>query len=125
MSDTYDVAIIGAGPAGMAAAKTATTAGARTVIVDSSPRIGGQFWRHSPKASAKLSKLHSGRRLCRRLQAAFAAALASGRLTHLPSTSVWMATANQNGFMLHLASEAPPARAHPVTARARAVLVAT
>lgn len=125
MTDTYDVAIIGAGPAGMAAADTATAAGARTVIIDSSPRTGGQFWRHGPDSSAELSKLHSSRRTYRRLQAAFDAAVASGMLTHLPSTSVWMATANQGGFSLHLACEDSEPQARPATVRARTVVVAT
>ncbi|HZQ55878.1 MAG TPA: FAD/NAD(P)-binding oxidoreductase [Bryobacteraceae bacterium] len=40
-----DVAIVGAGPAGMAAAIRATAAGAQVVILDDSPGAGGQIWR--------------------------------------------------------------------------------
>ncbi len=41
----YDLLIIGAGPAGMAAAIEATRAGARVVILDENPRPGGQIYR--------------------------------------------------------------------------------
>ncbi len=41
----FDVLIIGAGPAGMAAACCASESGARVGLLDNSPRIGGQIWR--------------------------------------------------------------------------------
>ena len=37
-----DVAVVGAGPAGMAAAARAAEAGARVVVVDDNPEPGGQ-----------------------------------------------------------------------------------
>lgn len=40
-----DVAIVGAGPAGMAAAIRAGSAGAEVVILDDNPGAGGQIWR--------------------------------------------------------------------------------
>jgi NADPH-dependent 2,4-dienoyl-CoA reductase/sulfur reductase-like enzyme len=42
-----DVAVVGAGPAGLAAACRAAEAGARTVVVDEAPAPGGQIWRRS------------------------------------------------------------------------------
>lgn len=45
-----DVAIVGAGPAGIAAAVSARSQGARTVLLDSAPRPGGQIWRHRDPA---------------------------------------------------------------------------
>lgn len=42
------IVVIGAGPAGLAAAASAALAGADVVIVDEGERIGGQFWRHHP-----------------------------------------------------------------------------
>jgi D-hydroxyproline dehydrogenase subunit alpha len=42
----YDVAVIGAGPAGIAAAVRAAGAGASVVLIDEAPRPGGQIWRH-------------------------------------------------------------------------------
>ncbi|HEV7648470.1 MAG TPA: NAD(P)/FAD-dependent oxidoreductase [Actinophytocola sp.] len=41
-----DIAVLGAGPAGLAAASAAHRAGARVTLVDSAPRVGGQYWRH-------------------------------------------------------------------------------
>ena len=41
-----DVAVVGAGPAGIAAAVHAAEHGARVVLLDSAPRPGGQIWRH-------------------------------------------------------------------------------
>ena len=40
-----DVAVIGAGPAGMAAAIRASAAGAQVIILDDNPGAGGQIWR--------------------------------------------------------------------------------
>ena len=44
-----DVAVVGAGPAGMAAALAAADLGCRVVLVDASPAMGGQIYR--PPAS--------------------------------------------------------------------------
>jgi D-hydroxyproline dehydrogenase subunit alpha len=43
----FDVAVIGAGPAGLAAAASAAGAGLRVAVVDAGERPGGQFWRHA------------------------------------------------------------------------------
>jgi NADPH-dependent 2,4-dienoyl-CoA reductase/sulfur reductase-like enzyme len=43
---TADVAVLGAGPAGLAAAVAAHRAGARVTLVDAGGRVGGQYWRH-------------------------------------------------------------------------------
>ncbi len=42
-----DVAVVGAGPAGIAAAVSASGSGRRVVVLDASPRPGGQIWRHT------------------------------------------------------------------------------
>ncbi len=42
---TYDVLVIGAGPAGLAASKRACESGARVAMVDDNPKPGGQIWR--------------------------------------------------------------------------------
>ena len=41
----YDVVVIGAGPAGLAASVRAAESGARTAMVDDNPHPGGQIWR--------------------------------------------------------------------------------
>jgi len=40
------IAIVGAGPAGLAAAMAAAQGGEEIVVIDSAPRPGGQYWRH-------------------------------------------------------------------------------
>lgn len=42
------IVVIGAGPAGLAAAASASKAGAEVVVLDEGERVGGQFWRHHP-----------------------------------------------------------------------------
>jgi len=40
------VLVVGAGPAGLAAAVAAAEVGAQVVLVDAEAAPGGQFWRH-------------------------------------------------------------------------------
>jgi len=47
-SHTCDLLIVGAGPAGMAAALAAAPSGARIVLLDDNPAPGGQIWRDGP-----------------------------------------------------------------------------
>jgi len=44
MALDYDVAVIGAGAAGIAAARKLTSAGRSVVILEASNRIGGRAW---------------------------------------------------------------------------------
>lgn len=51
MSRDFDLLIIGAGPAGMAAAVAASASGHRIALLDDNPATGGQIWRadvHAP-----------------------------------------------------------------------------
>jgi monoamine oxidase len=44
VSETFDVVVVGAGAAGLAAARTLHDAGVRVVVVEARPRIGGRIW---------------------------------------------------------------------------------
>ncbi|MBH0244266.1 FAD-dependent oxidoreductase [Streptomyces cavourensis] len=46
-SDGFDLAVVGAGPAGLAAAVTAADGGLRVVLIDASERPGGQYFRQA------------------------------------------------------------------------------
>ncbi|MFM0325062.1 FAD-dependent oxidoreductase [Caballeronia glebae] len=46
--ERVDVAIVGAGPAGLSAARIAARGGLRVALVDDNPRAGGQIWRQGP-----------------------------------------------------------------------------
>lgn len=63
MKRHFDVLVVGAGPAGVAAAVTAAACGRRTALVDDNPHAGGQIWRDGaplPKqARAWLARLES------------------------------------------------------------------
>lgn len=75
-NERYDVIVVGGGPAGMAAAITATENGARVALIDEGSAPGGQIWRD------KLGTPSTGasRRWKERL--------ASSRVTRFMSTSV-------------------------------------
>jgi NADPH-dependent 2,4-dienoyl-CoA reductase/sulfur reductase-like enzyme len=45
MNEIYELAVIGAGPAGMEAVIAASEAGVKTVLIDGLPREGGQYYR--------------------------------------------------------------------------------
>ncbi|MDD9878223.1 MAG: FAD-dependent oxidoreductase [Magnetovibrio sp.] len=45
MKTHHDIAVIGAGPAGMAAAATAAARGADVLVLDEQPGPGGQIYR--------------------------------------------------------------------------------
>ena len=52
MSDRHavDVAVVGAGPAGLSAAVHAAESGARVTVIDQTWHAGGQIWRHRDRA---------------------------------------------------------------------------
>ena len=51
-----DIVIVGAGPAGLAAARSAAQSGAAVALVDDNPRAGGQIWRGGPQHSTHQAK---------------------------------------------------------------------
>ena len=48
MTQHFDIVVVGAGPAGLAAATEAAAAGKRIAVLDDNPRAGGQVWRQGP-----------------------------------------------------------------------------
>ncbi|MBC6457526.1 FAD-dependent oxidoreductase [Actinomadura sp. HBU206391] len=105
---TCDVAVIGAGPAGLAASVAAAAAGLRVVLVDAGDRLGGQYFRHPPDAlrTAGPDVTPHGWAEFARLRDALTDHVAAGRVTHLAGHSVWYAEAHAVGagarFTLHL-----------------------
>ncbi|OII65967.1 FAD/NAD(P)-binding oxidoreductase [Streptomyces sp. CC53] len=129
MTAPADLAVVGAGPAGLAAAVTAADLGLSVTLIDAGERPGGQFYRHPAPAlrARRPEALHHGWRhfaaRARRLDAHRAA----GRVTHLPLHHVWTVVrddpgAGTGGWTLH--AVAGPDET-PATVRARAVLLAT
>lgn len=88
-----DVAVVGAGPAGLAAAVAAAESGAAVVLVDAGAQPGGQFWRHRPETVVpeQDGRGHHGWKSYLDLRARFDDARRRGRIAYLPGLQVWMA----------------------------------
>ncbi|KFG99122.1 pyridine nucleotide-disulfide oxidoreductase [Burkholderia paludis] len=73
---SVDVAIVGAGPAGLSAARAAAQGGATVAVIDDNPRAGGQIWRQG--AAAVPPTVAAGR----------LAVLRQANVTHLAATRI-------------------------------------
>ncbi|MCK6453714.1 MAG: NAD(P)/FAD-dependent oxidoreductase [Alphaproteobacteria bacterium] len=82
-----DVAVVGAGPAGLAAAAEAAAFGLSVAIVDDNPRPGGQYYRHPPPAFRPAAAAPADKER-RRREAAFAV-LAHPEVKYLPNATAW------------------------------------
>jgi thioredoxin reductase/bacterioferritin-associated ferredoxin len=92
MTRHYDIAIIGAGPAGMAAAATCGEAGARTLLLDEQPAPGGQIYRGIEQGAIADREVlgpdyYKGEGLV--------GALRKARLDYTTSATVWQVTADR------------------------------
>ncbi|MFB7293046.1 FAD-dependent oxidoreductase [Actinacidiphila glaucinigra] len=98
--ERYGLAVVGAGPAGIAAALEAADAGLRVALVDAAPQAGGQFYRQpAPGLRARRpGALHHAWGTWRRLRGRLEAHIEAGRVTHLPGCQVWSL---EPGFTLH------------------------
>lgn len=84
-----DVVVIGAGPAGLAAAGTAAAEGATVLLLDEQPRPGGQIYRNVTTATARQQIIlgadySAGERLL--------AVLREPGLRYVPNAAVWQLT---------------------------------
>jgi D-hydroxyproline dehydrogenase subunit alpha len=88
---SVDIAVVGAGPAGLAAAVSAAECGTRVAVIDAAAQIGGQYWRH-PDESAPRGRESDGHHDWDRfdsLRSRFHRYRAAGRITYIPSSQVW------------------------------------
>ena len=86
-SKACDIAVIGGGPAGMAAAQTAASNGASVILIDDANTLGGHFYKELPANFSNISKLqhqNRHRELQRREQT-----LTESGVEILLETSVW------------------------------------
>ncbi|MFI6108848.1 FAD-dependent oxidoreductase [Streptomyces sp. NPDC051310] len=105
---TADLAVVGAGPAGLAAAGTAAAHGLNVVLLDAGERVGGQIHRHPAPGEPP----RAARPLVRRLRS----------VDHRPAHHVWTVVRDGDSWLLHCVAGPEEGAA---TVRARAVLLAT
>lgn len=111
-----DVAVIGAGPAGLAAAVAASRAGLRVVLIDGEARLGGQFHRHP--GGGRRGPRQRGFERFERLRDALA-----GRVEVRSRHQVWAVEHAGDGFVVRcLAGERDE---RPVAVAARRLVIAT
>ncbi|WP_406247436.1 FAD-dependent oxidoreductase [Microbacterium sp. M] len=133
MTETIaDLAVIGAGPAGLSAAVVAAELGLSVVLVDAGAQTGGQFWRHPDERhresfTADESTGHHHWRHYTDLRDRLGAAIGSGRLTHLAGRQVWRADAVAGGVALRTSPVAGTDALAPAerTTQARRLVIAT
>jgi NADPH-dependent 2,4-dienoyl-CoA reductase/sulfur reductase-like enzyme len=126
--DRRHVVVVGAGPAGLAAAVAARGWGARVTLLDASDELGGQYWRHLPasRPAARERILHHGwdafTALRERLASDDGCAIVTG-------AQVWAIERPADGdasAVLHvLVGQVDGSRREPLTLRPDALVLAT
>lgn len=129
-----DVAVVGAGPAGLAAAVAAASAGLAVTVVDAGRQPGGQYWRH-PDEQADADAADEPRDLPAHpagqhdwhvyvdLRARFDALLHAGRITHVAGAQVWFVERDGEGWRLRLSPVVEPDPDRPTAVRADALVL--
>lgn len=113
-----DVCVVGAGPAGLAAAVHAAEGGASVTLLDSGAALGGQYWRHPASADGALDRdLHHDVEVFAGLSRRAGALIDRGSLTYLPGQHVWTLSAGQGGCLIRALVPGPPEAETVVQAR--------
>lgn len=111
MAEPFGVGVVGAGPAGLAAAVHAAGGGLRVVLVDASARPGGQYWRHpDPALGADERTGQHDWKTFAALRAALQTQVDAGRIRYLARAQVVLLDPGPP-FLLHLTpatADAPP-----------------
>ncbi|MES5818166.1 NAD(P)/FAD-dependent oxidoreductase [Streptomyces sp. RG80] len=124
-SERPRLAVIGAGPAGLAAALAAASRGVRVTLLDAGAEAGGQFYRQ-PAAGLDARRpkaLHHQWRTWERLRDGLRTSVEAGSVRHLTDHHVWFVERAADGFVVH--ALLGPEQEQPAEVRADAVLLAT
>lgn len=125
MTERAHLAVVGAGPAGLAGALAAAARGIRVTLVDAAEQAGGQFYRQPARAlgARHPEALHHQWRTWERLRDGIDRHIDAGRITHLTDHHVWCVERRSDSLTVHALRG--PAQEEGVTVRAGAVLLAT
>ncbi|MFF4799479.1 FAD-dependent oxidoreductase [Streptomyces sp. NPDC001351] len=124
-ADRPHLAVIGAGPAGLAAAVAAAAHGVRVTLLDAAAQPGGQFYRQ-PAAELRAHRpqaLHHDWRTWERLRDGLDTYVTAGAVTHLTDHHVWFVERHADRFTVH--ALLGPEQEDPAAVHADAVLLAT
>ncbi len=88
MEIRYQAIVVGAGPAGLNAAKYAANAGLQVGLIDASPKLGGQYWRHGDDENLNQSVHHNFDKGSLLMDAV----IANPRITIHSQSSIWSAS---------------------------------
>ena len=99
----HELAVIGAGPAGLAAALAAADEGVRVALIDGAPDAGGQFYRQTARQlrARRPERLHHAWPTWESLRDRLAEHREAGRVTFLAERHVWHVEASETGFAVH------------------------
>ena len=124
-----ELAVVGAGPAGLAAALAAADDGVRVVLLDGAPEAGGQFYRQPAKRlhARRPQRLHHAWPAWARLRSRLEAHVAAERISLLSDRHVWHVEPVQDGGAAVFAVHAliGPQQRESATVTADAVVLAT
>jgi D-hydroxyproline dehydrogenase subunit alpha len=130
-SPAFDVAVVGAGPAGLAAALAAAESGVTVALIDAGVRPGGQYWRSpAPGAGAFTPPtLHHEWRRFAATAGKLGELASTGRVALFAGHHVWFIAQAGVLWSVHCALGAEPrqgnAATRPVSIHARRVVLAT
>ncbi|EDY55399.1 oxidase [Streptomyces sviceus ATCC 29083] len=121
-----ELAVIGAGPAGLAATLAAAARGVHVTLIDSAAEAGGQFYRQpAPGLGARRPQaLHHQWRTWERLRDGLRTHVQAGRVRHLTDHHVWIVE-RRGAVGLTVHALRGPEQEEPAEVRADAVLLAT